>query len=261
MSSFLRYYSGPPLVLGSDYDTFKVAVRRSAITVSFSINPRRRSWVAWDTKATTSGPTSVTPIGRPKRGHKRSPFTHKNTYLLQRELSWSLEEKSAVDKEIKTTINENLKQRARTESCSSILLTGVVHSPILRDWSCNNASSVSGSDVSRKKASVPTFQEDSAEHLLRRQEGLVLTWLHHGADRGGEDEGVLLSEVHSSHGGYVVNIIVFPATHLGRQQCTSISFYLHVAYKPEIKTSLLIRSWSLFEAWILGLYGEGKKSI
>lgn len=53
---------------GSDCCTFRAALRCSAITVSFSSSPRRHSCVAWETRATTSGPTSVTPSACPKTG-------------------------------------------------------------------------------------------------------------------------------------------------------------------------------------------------
>lgn len=57
-----------------------------------------------------------------------------------------------------------------------------------------------------------TCVKDSAEHRVSRQEQLILTRLHHSANRAGQDLCVLLSQVDSSHGGDIINIIIFSGT-------------------------------------------------
>lgn len=107
--------------------------------------------------------------------------------------------------------------------------------------------------------SACTCPKDSAEHGAGRQEGLILTRLYHRTNHGGQDLCILFPQVDSSHGRYIVNVIILSEstyTWLYQGQCcwelcepwdnTDVCMY-----------GLLVRSWSVLKCkfsktmWIL----------
>lgn len=97
-----------------------------------------------------------------------------------------------------------------------------------------------------------TCLKDSAEQWIRWQEGLILAWLHHRANHGGQDLCVLLSQVDSSHGGHIINVVVFSEEHTHTherhsfvqvsQLCTDL---LLMRYSE--LCVLLVRSWTVLK--------------
>lgn len=102
-------------------------------------------------------------------------------------------------------------------------------------------------NASAPQSGYCTWEQDSAQHQAWWEEELILAWLDHRAHPGGQNPCILLPQVDSSHGGYVVDVIVLSVE--GGGEHTQSDFLTHSTgmWVRYLMGTLLVRSWTVLE--------------
>lgn len=80
----------------------------------------------------------------------------------------------------------------------------------------------------------------SAQRRVGWEKELILAWLNHRTNHGGQDLCILFPQVDSSHGGHIINVVIFSGRHKNEEVfekvwkiCTLIESYFNFKLKKK----------------------------